>query len=113
MKNDFPLLKKFYEITDWLMDKAEKFPKVVRFTFSNRIVNLSLDILEKINYAVYKKERLVILQEISSYIENLRILIRLAKDRQYLSIKQYKFISKEIDEAGKMLGGWIKSEKEK
>lgn len=113
MKNDFPLLKKFYEITDWLMDKAEKFPKIVRFTFSNRIVNLSLDILEKINYAVYKKERLVILQEISSYIENLRILIRLAKDRQYLSIKQYKFISKEIDEAGKMLGGWIKSEKEK
>ena len=113
MKDDFPLLKKWYEITDWLMDKAEKFPKVVRFTFSNRIVNLALDILEKITYAVYEEKRLSVLQEISSYIEKLRILIRLAKDRHYLSISQYQFISREIDEAGKMLGGWIKSEQKK
>lgn len=113
MKDDFPLLKKWYEISDWLMDRAEKFPKIVRFTFSNRIVNLTLNILEKITQAVYEEKRLAILQKISSDIEKLRILIRLAKDRHYLSISQYKFISQEINEAGKMLGGWIKSEKKK
>ena len=42
VKGDFPLLKKWYEISDWLMDRAEKFPKKVRFTFSNRIVDLTL-----------------------------------------------------------------------
>lgn len=110
MKDDFPLLKKWYDITNWLMDSVEKYPKVVRFTFSNRIANLTLDILESITFAIYESDRISILKEISSNIEKLRILIRLAKDRHYISIRQYKYISREIDESGKMLGGWIKSE---
>ena len=110
MKDDFPLLKKWYDITNWLMDTIEKFPKIVRFTFSNRIANLSLDILESITFAIYQQNRISILQKISSDIEKLRILVRLSKDRHYISIKQYQYISREIDESGKMLGGWIKSE---
>jgi len=108
MKDDFPLLKKWYDITNWLMDTIEKFPKIVRFTFSNRIANLSLDILESITFAIYQQNRISILQKISSDIEKLRILVRLSKDRHYISIKQYRYISREIDESGKMLGGWIK-----
>jgi len=42
-------------------------------------------------------------------LDKLRILIRLSKDFKFISIRQYEFVSGEINEVGKMLGGWIKS----
>jgi hypothetical protein len=30
-------------------------------------------------------------------------------DKKYLSLAQYEHLAREINEAGKMVGGWIKS----
>lgn len=108
MKTDFPLLKKWYEITSWIMDTCEKYPKSVRFTFSDRIINTSMDILDGLTTAIYEKNRAHILAKVNTYMEKIRIYMRLSMDKRYISIKQHEFISKEINEAGKMLGGWIK-----
>jgi len=90
------------------MDRCEKFPKSVRFSFTGRILNLSLDILELVIEAIYTKERSYILRKINLYIEKLRVFFRLSFNRKYLSLNQYEFISKELNEFGRMIGGWAK-----
>ena len=108
-KNEqYPVFKKWYHLLDWILNRCEQFPKSVRFTLSSRIVNLSLDILEGITEAIYSRERLYILDNLNLYIEKLRILFRISFERHYLSVKQYEFISREINEVGKMIGGWRK-----
>ena len=42
-------------------------------------------------------------------MEKLRALMQISVNKKYISLKQYEHISREINEAGKMLGGWIKS----
>ncbi|TAN44137.1 MAG: four helix bundle protein [Nitrospirae bacterium] len=43
-------------------------------------------------------------------IEIIRILLRLSKDRQAISIKKYAYITGEFDELGRMTGGWLKAQ---
>ncbi len=108
-KNEqYPVFKKWYEILNWIMDRAEKFPKSVRFSITNRILNISMDILELVIEAIYTKERSYILRRINLYIEKLRVFFRLSYQRKYINVRQYEFISKEINEFGRMIGGWAK-----
>ena len=41
-------------------------------------------------------------------IEVLRWLVRLAKDRELLTMRQYGFACKGLTECGRMVGGWLK-----
>lgn len=108
-KNEnYPVFKKWYEILNWIMDRSEKFPKSVRFSFTNRILNISLEVLELVIEAIYTKERSHILRTINLYIEKLRVFFRLSYQRKYISLRQYEFVSKEINEFGRMIGGWAK-----
>lgn len=108
MKEDYPLFVKWYDLMNYLIDRVEKFPRNVRFTVSDRIFNLVLDISDLIVEAIYTKERKNILKSINLNIERLRIYIRLCHDRKYISTKQLAFITENVNEVGKMVGGWNK-----
>lgn len=110
MKKQYPLFEKWSKTLDWILDIIEKFPKSVRFSLSSRIANISLDVLEKIIEAIYTQKRVHILYAINLYIEKLRIMFRICFQRKYISVKQYEYIIGELNEAGKMTGGWIKHE---
>lgn len=109
MNEDYPAFRKWYTILDWILDKCEKYPKSVRFTFSNRIANTAMDVLESLIEAIYTKKRSHILRGINLYIEKLRVFFRISFERRYISQPQYEYISAELNEFGKMTGGWIKS----
>lgn len=109
MREDYPLFNKWLTVQDWILDRTDAFPKSVRFSFSDRIANLSLDITEGIIEAIYSKDKTYILDRLNLYIEKLRVLFRISFNRKYLSGSQYEFISRELDEAGSMIGGWKKS----
>ena len=112
MNEKYPVYIKWYKTLDWILDTAEKYPKSVRFTISGKISEFSVIIMEKIIEAIYSKKRIDILQEINIYIEKLRVFFRISYDRKYISTNQFEFICTEIEETGKMIGGWIKSCKE-
>lgn len=111
MNENYPLYVKWELITDWTLQTAERMPKSLRFTLANRLFNHALDGLECIIDAIYTKNRLPLLKQLNQIIEKLRILFRLCKRRNLISVRQHEFISNELNEAGKMLGGWIKHEK--
>ncbi|MYA69442.1 diversity-generating retroelement protein Avd, partial [Candidatus Poribacteria bacterium] len=94
----------------WLMGRVEKFPRSQKFTLGDRIVNISLDILDLLIEATYTRDRLALLRKANVQLEKLRYLIRICHDLKLLSAKQYAYVSNEINEAGKLLGGWIRSQ---
>lgn len=113
MMPDPPLFVLWYEFSKWLLEKTEKFPKKVRFSFSNRIDNLALNIVEGLIEARYSTKKNDILRQIDLSMEKLRVLLRMCHDLTYLDHKGYEFASKKINEAGKMVGGWRKHQEGK
>ncbi len=107
-----PLFVLWYDFLKWLFEKTEKFPKKVRFSFSSRIDNLALDIVEGIIEARYSKTKKDALRRIDLNMEKLRVLLRLCHDLRCLDNKGYEFASRKINEAGKMVGGWRKHQEE-
>jgi hypothetical protein len=103
----------WYDFSKWLLDKTEKFPRKVRFSFSNRIDNLTLEIIEGIIEARYSKNKYSTLRRIDLNMEKLRILLRMCHDLKYLDSNGYEFASRKINEAGKMAGGWRKQQERK
>jgi hypothetical protein len=113
LKEDYPVFTKWYKVLDWIMDTTEKYPKSARFTIATSTVNTSTALLEGIIEAIYTKDRTHILEKLNLYIEKLRVYMRIAHDRRYISVRQYEYISEELNETGKMIGGWLKREKTK
>jgi hypothetical protein len=77
----------------------------------NRIDNLALDIVEDLVEARYTRDRLPILRRINLKLEKLRVLLRISHDQGYLPHRGYEFSARALDEAGRMVGGWIRSRK--
>jgi hypothetical protein len=103
----------WYELTQWLLGRTEKFPKRIRHTFSVRIENLALDVLQELAAVRYARKKAETLAEINEKIDMLRILLRLCNDMRYLDHKGYEHAARRIDEAGRMLGGWRRGEEGK
>jgi hypothetical protein len=105
---ELPLLVQWETTLGDLLDRTAKFPKSVRFTFSSRIDNGGLDVLERLVEARYatgvRKQRL--LAEIDTALARLRVLLRLAHARKYLDHGGLEHVARRLDEAGRMLGGW-------
>lgn len=104
------IFTRWVDFLAWLLSTTEKFPKKVRFTFVNRIDNLALDIVEDFIEARYSPNKLPILYRINLRLEKLRILLRLCHQAHYLPNRGYEHAARELNEVGRMLGGWIKQQ---
>jgi hypothetical protein len=95
-----------------LLDRTAKFPKAVRFTFTTRIDNLALDIIESLTEARYARpgRKGALLKDIDLSMARLRVLLRLCNQRGYLDHRGFEHVMRYLDEAGRMIGGWRKHE---
>jgi len=89
-------------------------PKQDRYVIWLKCENLTLDMLGGIMSAsqLPKAKKLPELMKISAQLNQLRIFLRLAKEVRAVENKHYVNLEKIINETGRMLGGWIRSDKE-
>jgi hypothetical protein len=111
--DDLPVFVKWMEFLKWLLPATEKFPKSVRFTFSNRIDNLALDLVEDLVEARYSSEKRAILKRVNLRLEKMRLLLRLSHELRYLSHTGYEHAMRALNETGRMVGGWQKQQAER
>jgi hypothetical protein len=90
----------------WLLDRTEKFPRRVAFTFRTRIDNLALDVFERLVEARYQRDREPTLRRINLDIEKLRLLLRLSHEQRILDDKAFAHACGELAVVGRMIGGW-------
>ena len=58
-------------------------------------------------------EKLPVLEKSSLRLNFLRVFLRLCKEIKVLDNRKYILLEEEVDEIGRMLGGWIKSTKDR
>ena len=105
---ELPLFGHWEKALGDLLDRTVKFPRSVRFTFTTRIDNLALDVLEEIVLARYapRGEKRAHLKRIDAALARLRVLLRLCYERRYLGRRGFEQVMRNVDEAGRMVGGW-------
>src|SRR3989338_3612356 len=112
---DIPILKKCYDLYKTFYGYRADVSKQDSYTIWQRSENTLLDILEAILFASQssKTEKLPVLETASVKLNLLRVLIRLTKDVKAIDNKKYITLETNVDEIGRMLGGWIRSTKER
>jgi len=110
---DIPIFKKTYELYKTVYSYRASVSKQDRYTLWQRCETILLDILEGMLMAsqMSKAEKFPTLIGVSTKLKLLRVFIRLNKDVKAIDMKKYLVLQQDIDEIGKMLGGWIKSTK--
>ncbi|MGD0328673.1 MAG: four helix bundle protein [Minisyncoccia bacterium] len=112
---DIPIFKKSYDLYKTFYGYRADVSKQDRYTIWQRCENTIFDVLETILLASQssKAEKLPILETASVKLNLLRVLIRLTKDVKAIDNRKYLTLETNVDEIGRMLGGWIRSTKER
>jgi len=112
---DIPILKKSYDLYKDFYALRLSVPKQDRYTLWQKCESLLIEILENILFASQqsKSEKLPTLEKASLKLNFLRLCVRLMKDVRAINIKKYVIIEANLDDIGRMLGGWIKSTRER
>lgn len=105
------IFQKIYDFVLWLYPVVNRIPKSHRLVLGRHLEEESVLILVLVIKANKKEgqERVVLQEKISDGLDSLRILIRLAKDLKFMSVKQYISGAEKINEIGRMLAGWVKA----
>ena len=108
---DIPIFKKSYDMYREFYKLRLSVPKQDRYTIWQKSESVLIEIIEGILFAGQqsKTEKLPTLEKTSIKLNFLRVCIRLMKDIRAMDSKKYIIIEANLDEIGRMLGGWIKS----
>ena len=113
MQGEVQAVAKVYDILKWLIPQMSRFPRSHKFTLGDRITNLGLDVLMLLVEANYTRDRMQLLKQANQKLEQMRYLLRLCKDLDLFFLKRYEYISRQINEAGNQVGGWLKYQRER
>jgi hypothetical protein len=128
-------LDKAYALALWLVAKTAAMPRAHRFTLGDRIYSQSLDLVTSLTQAAFSRDKSRALETAGDRVNwakaagttssssgsgasaggmvlaaTLRILLRLAKDIQLFSFDSYIYATGLLDEIGRMIGRWRKSQ---
>ena len=108
MPDSLILFERWMDTTTWLLTLTARFPKRLRQSLTTRLENVALEILEGVTTAAYRSDRTKTLAGINDGLNRLRVLVRLSHELRLLSDGQYGDAAQRMDEAGRLLGGWMK-----
>ena len=109
----FKIKEKIYDAILYISPALTQFPKSEKYVLANKIRESAYKMFElsvRIEKKYYKKTTL---QDADIQLELLRIFNDLSYDLKFIDEKRYLLISDRLCEIGRLLGGWIKSQKEK
>lgn len=92
----------------WLLHHTQAYPRQERFRLAARVEQVLFQFHESLLYAAKTDETIYYLRRADAEFDMLRTYMRFALELGYTSTDQYRFISEQMTEIGKLLGGWIK-----
>lgn len=107
-----PIFAKTYDLLHWLIPATIKFPREHRFVLATAVQQTTLRFQECIIEAARARDPRPGLQQADTDLTKLRIYLRLCRDLKLLSPGQYEHVARMVNEVGRLLGGWIKTEGE-
>ncbi|MFA6047870.1 MAG: diversity-generating retroelement protein Avd [Parcubacteria group bacterium] len=109
--NNLPVIKKVYELYKSFYSYSKLFPKKDKYTLGSKCEMYIIETLELLLAAgsASKPEKIAYIRKANIKFDTLKIFIRLGNDIKMLDSKKYLALQKQIQEIGRMIGGWQKS----
>jgi len=92
------------------MEIQRNMERSARFGIGNKIDVLFLRILELLRKSMYApiNKKVVLLEEVTDHIDSFRFFFQLLWETKLISDKEYISFGSEIENLGKIVGGWKK-----
>jgi hypothetical protein len=107
------ILNKIYDLWKILLPVAGKLPRQYKFVLGERIQNIASELMERSVEAYFTAsgtaEKRTQLLHANLKVELLRRYLRLSHDLGLVSLSTLERLQRQVDEIGRMLGGWLKS----
>ncbi len=111
MNEELPIFTHWYAVSAAMLDRAGRFPRNLRPTLGNRLIERCLDLLDAVIALRYTRDRQALFASANLQLEKLRILVRLCFEKRLVSTSAYEQLAEDINTCGRMLGGWRKATK--
>lgn len=90
---------------------TKDFSKEYKYTVGESLKKETIELITLIYRANSRHDKQPTLQTAREHIEVIRLLIRLMKDMQQISLKRFVQVNKQVENVSKQLTGWQKSQK--
>ena len=112
VKRDLLVQQKIYDMILYAYPALEQMPKAQKFSLAQDMKHCMDKIMRLTISANKKYTKRTTLQELDVEVAALKVYLRIAYDLRYLPPKKYEVWSGMMVEIGKMVGGWIRSQRE-
>ena len=120
-QSELAVITKSKDLCSYVMTVTQKSPKQFRFTFTSRLQNLSLDVIEALYRAndtfvtkesiSAREKRLEFQHQAMTDLKLLAYFSLLAREQNCILPKQYEQISRQSTDCQNLLGAWINSDR--
>ena len=106
-----PIIQRFITVYKLWYEIRNNAPKRSRYTLAAKVDILIVDTIELlfVSGALGREQKLPILLKASGKFDLLKFFLQIAWEVKILDTKKYVLLSEDLNQIGKMLGGWIKS----
>lgn len=111
MKGQSPIFSRTYDLLRWIVPVTVKFPRQQRFVMAEVVQRSAFELLERLIEASKSSQPMEELNAADASLTKLRYYLRLCHALELLQPGQYAHVAAMVDEIGRLLGGWIKSNK--
>ncbi|MBN1608247.1 MAG: four helix bundle protein [Polyangiaceae bacterium] len=108
------VIEEGYQAWLWLDARVQGFPASARRQMGHRTLDAVLDALAAAAEAAYLPRgarRVAELETANRHLTLVRLLLRGARERRYLSVGQHEHAMRLLDAWGRQLGGWLRAER--
>jgi hypothetical protein len=109
--NELPVIQKTYDLIKWTVPILNQLPRDYKFLLGDRIITSLYDLLDNLIIARYRKDKILLLENINSTVDILRYQIRLLHDFEKFTTSRYEYFNQSLHEIGSEIGGWLKQQK--
>lgn len=111
-KDELLVIDKTYELLKWFLGRLEKFPRSHRYGLGQRLETRLYGVFETLVHAKYAttEDKAADLAAVNLELEVVRMLSRLSHELGFLPNNSYEYAAREINEIGRMVGGWLKQQ---
>ncbi len=120
-QSELTVITKAKDLCSYIMTVMQKSPKQFRFTFTSRLQNLSLDVIEALYRAndtfvtkesvSAREKRLEFQHQAMTDLKLLAYFSLLAREQNCILPKHYEQISRQSTDCQNLLGAWINSDR--
>ncbi len=111
-KRPTPIFTASYALLLDIHTATEKMPRALKHGLGEELSRTGVQLVARITSALSGNPDKQVLREASWRLDELRVLVRLAKDMRGFSIGQYEKFSLQTDDVGRQLGAWMRRRRE-